>query len=75
MSMWFWEMMNNNKNGSKLGCSNFFFVFQKFTNTIEDPYYWILSILLTKWKNGDGKEKRNYDECKSIEVFKWVQTS
>jgi len=75
MSMWFWEMMNNNKNGSKLGCSIFFFVLKKFTNTTEDPYYWILSILLTKWKNGDGKEKGNYDECKSIEVFKWVQTS
>ncbi len=54
---------------------NFFFVFQKFTNTAEDPYYLNLSILLTKWKNGDGKEKGNYDECKSIEVFKWVQTS
>jgi hypothetical protein len=75
MSMWFWEMTNNNKNGSKLSCSICFFVFQKFTNTTEDPYYWILSIFLTKWKNGDGKEKGNYDECKSIEVFKWVQTS
>jgi hypothetical protein len=53
---------------------NFFFVFLNFTNTTEDPYYWILSILL-KWTNGDGKEKGNYDECKSIEVFKWVQTS
>jgi hypothetical protein len=27
---------------------NFFFVFQKFTNTAEDPYYLNLSILLTK---------------------------